>query len=450
MKNVFNFEVLKLPPWLPGLVLFLSSPAFSLFGEIDPRRDYVVEAIEKALPSVVNIATETIIKARDPWDQLFREFWDPYHSRQNNFSLGSGVVIDEDGYLVTNHHVVRRADRIWVRFANNTNAIYEAKLVAFHNQSDLALLKIETTTTEKFKAVKFAADDDLLLGETVIALGNPFGLGGSVSRGILSSKSRLAPKESQHLDIPNLLQTDASINPGNSGGPLVNVRGELIGINVAILREAQGIGFAIPIRRVTEAISEIFTPENLRSLWFGARLRPAKTGFYVTALEPQSPAEKAGLKIGDLILQVNGKSQRNLIEINESLMAGKEVRIEFLRNQERKTVPIRLVAEKEFFNNNLIQQKLGLTFQEINQLAQGTEGMVVASVEKNSPASDSKLQRGLLVTAIDGVPISTVVEAAKLIRARKKGDPVVLDVIAQRRFGNFIQDVNAQVVLNAR
>src|SRR6185369_10206701 len=176
------------------------------------------------------------------------------------YSLGSGVVIDEAGYLLTNDHVVRRADQIGVKFATGTN-VYEATVVAHDEKNDVALLKLKAAPGEKFRAIRFAREDDLLLGETVLALGNPFGLGGSVTRGILSSKSRTVPKEGESLAIPNWLQTDAPINPGNSGGPLVNLRGELIGINVAIYREAQGISFAVPVKQVSAALAEIYSPE---------------------------------------------------------------------------------------------------------------------------------------------------------------------------------------------
>jgi len=177
------------------MAALLLNPA--LGAEPDVRRDATVQAIDQVMPSVVNIATETIIHVRDPFEELFRDFWEPYHRRRPpnaQFSLGSGVVIDEAGYLLTNDHVVRRADKIAVKLSTGTN-VYEASVVASDARSDVALLKINALAGEKFRAIKFAPEDDLLLGETVLALGNPFGLGGSVTRGILSSKTRLAPKE---------------------------------------------------------------------------------------------------------------------------------------------------------------------------------------------------------------------------------------------------------------
>ena len=174
--------------WLVGV---LAAPGVARGAEADVRRDPAVEAVARVLPSVVNIGTETIVAVADPFEELLREFWGPYHRRRRattQYSLGSGVVVDEAGYILTNDHVVRRASRIWVRFSEEFGGReYEAKLVGESRKSDVAMIKIEPKPGEKLEAVRFAADDDLWLGETVLALGNPFGLGGSVSRGILSS-----------------------------------------------------------------------------------------------------------------------------------------------------------------------------------------------------------------------------------------------------------------------
>ena len=419
----------------------------SLSAEPDVRRDPTVQAIEQVMPSVVNIATETIIRVRDPFEELFRGFWDPYHRRQppnSQYSLGSGVVIDEAGYLLTNDHVVRRADKIAVKFCTGTN-VYDATVVANDPKSDVALLKLNARPGEKFNAIKFAREDDLLLGETVLALGNPFGLGGSVSRGILSSKSRIAPKEGESLDIPNWLQTDASINLGNSGGPLVNLRGELIGINVAVLSQAQGIGFAIPIKRVAEALSEIFPTDCVKSFWFGARVKVGTSPLVITTVQPQSPAGKAGLKAGDAILQVNGKAPKSFIDFTDLLAANAdaEVKLAVQRGPDRKNVALRLLPEKAVFNAQLIRDKLGLSLEELTpQLAarygvRQTEGFIISGVESDGPAADAGLKRAILVTAIDGQTPPDLTAAAKLIFAKKKGDRVQLDIAVQQRLGNF-------------
>src|ERR1043165_2325392 len=168
-----------------GLSINLKPEAETVIGTNDVRRDAVVLATERALPSVVNIATETLMQVRDPFEEMFQEFWSPYHRQQrvrSQYNLGSGVIIDEDGYLITNDHVVRRADKIQVQLATSRNEVFEAKLIASDPKNDIALLKINAPAGTKFSAIKFAPEDDLMLGETVLALGNPFGLGGSVSR----------------------------------------------------------------------------------------------------------------------------------------------------------------------------------------------------------------------------------------------------------------------------
>src|SRR5205085_4987775 len=178
-----------------------------------------------------------------------------------------------------------RANRTQVKLWDGRE--YDATPMVATPFSDVALLKIQAKPGEKFKAVKFAADDDLLLGETVLALGNPFGLGGTVTKGILSSKSRRPPTGNEPLNIQDWLQTDEAINPGNSGGPLINLRGDLIGLSVAVYREGQGISFAIPARRVSAALAEMYSPETLHSLWFGARVRPGVFPLTIASVQPE-------------------------------------------------------------------------------------------------------------------------------------------------------------------
>jgi len=447
-------------------VLVLAPRASAQTAEGDIRRDATVRAVEKVLPAVVNIATETIVhQARDPWEEVFRQFFDPYHRLQppnSQYSLGSGIVIDEAGYVLTNDHVVRRADKIGVKFCTGTN-VYSATVVASDPKSDVALLKLNAPPGTKFTAIQFARDDDLLLGETVLALGNPFGLGGSVTRGILSSKSRVLPKEGEPLDIPNWLQTDAPINMGNSGGPLVNVRGELIGINVAVLDQvqghlAQGIGFAIPIRRVLEALSDIFPTEFVKSYWFGARVKVGTTPLLIASVQPQSPAGKAGLNAGDAILEVNGKAPKSFIDFADRLAAGADSveRLLLKRGTGQKEIIVQLVPEKSVFNAGMIRDRLGLNLEELTPQEAArygvgaAEGFLVTGVEENSQAAEAGLRRGMLVTGIDGRQPADVGAAAKLLYPKKKGDRVQLDLAVRQRVGNFSILQPASVELAAR
>jgi S1-C subfamily serine protease len=437
---------------LAGCVLGAAPRGWAQAAEGDIRHDATVLAVEKVMPTVVNIATKTIIQVRDPFEEIYRQFWGPYYRRQppnSQYSLGSGVMIDEAGYLLTNDHVVRRADEIGVKFCTGTNH-YSATVVASDPKSDVALLKLNAAPGEKFKAIQFAREDDLLLGETVLALGNPFGLGGSVTRGILSSKSRALPKEDEPLDIPNWLQTDAPINMGNSGGPLVNLRGELIGINVAVLNEvmgqrAQGIGFAIPIRRVLEALSDIFPTEYVKSYWFGARVKVGTTPLVITSVQAESPAGKAGVKAGDAILEVNGKAPKSFIDFADQLAAGagSEVRLALKRGAGQKEIAVKLMPEKSVFNAGMVRDRLGLNLEELApQVAArygvgAGDGFLVTGVEEDSEAATAGLQRGMLVIGLDGRLPADLSAVAKLLYPKKKGDHVQLDLAMPQRLGGF-------------
>ncbi len=429
---------------------------------VELRRDATVEAIARVLPAVVNIGTETVVEVSDPYEQMLREFWGPYYRRrpaQTQYSLGSGVIIDEAGYVLTNNHVVRRASRIWVKFADEVGGgEYEAEKVGSATNTDVALLKIKAKPGEKFHAVTFAADDDLILGETVIALGNPFGLGGSVSRGILSSKSRRPASDDGPLGIEDWLQTDAPINPGSSGGPLINLNGNLIGINVAVYREGQGIGFAIPVKRVSEALGTIFSPERQR-LWFGALVRPAGAELTVGSVEPGSPAESGGLRAGDQIAAVAGKKPRGLIEFNQQLLAAgdkREVPIDVLRGGETAHLSVRLVPEATVFNAALIRQKLGISVQEITrELAERmglitTDGLLIAGVDHGSEAESAGIERGQILLGLNGTTPDSVIAAARLLYAKKAGDKADIEVLLLRRTGRMIIPERGSVSLTVR
>ena len=326
------------------------------------RRDATVLAVDKAMPSVVNISTRTVVRRRGFFFDWWRENWSPFYQQlPPQYSAGSGVIIDEEGYVLTNVHVVEDATEIEVTLADGR--AYPADLVIGTRKSDVALLKIRSKPGDKFVPIQFAADDDLYLGETVIALGNPFGLGGSVSRGILSSKTRRTTTNEEALDVHDWIQTDAAINPGNSGGPLVNLDAELIGLNVAIFREGQGIGFAIPVKHLADAISEIFTAETLRALWFGAAFQNTTNGIAAIAVEPASPAARAGLRRGDVLLRVNEVTPNSVFAVHREIIAtgeGEPVSLKVRREGKTHQLEVRLVPEESHFNGELIERKLGL------------------------------------------------------------------------------------------
>jgi len=413
--------------------------------ETDLRRDATVEAIDKVMPSVVNIATATIVeRAGDPMLEHLRRYFGwrvPTEQHEEPFSIGSGVIVDEDGYILTNFHVLEHAARVQVKLWNGT--VYDADPLVYTLSKDVALLKLRDKPGEKLhlKAIKFAKDDDLLLGETVLALGNPYGLGGSVTRGILSSKNRRPTSGNEPLGAQDWLQTDADINPGNSGGPLINLRGELIGINVAVYREGQGMGvsFAIPVKQISSALADFFQPEIMHSLWLGTRITTLAPPLTIASVQPGSPAEKAGVREGQRIIQVNGKTPRSLVDFSNLVTTNMNhsATLEVEQNGARRTITAQLVPLED-----LVRQKLGLTLLNLTPQTAASfpvkpgEGLYISEVEKNSPAERAQLQRGYLLTAIDGQTTGELMKVAILLSTKAASTSVQLSVVVPRRLGS--------------
>ncbi len=431
-------------------------------NEPDIRYDATVRAIQKVLPSVVNIATERVIQYHDWYDDLLRQFygWDELPPRQaKSMNLGSGVIIDDEGYVLTNYHVVRRATRVQVKLWDGRE--YDADpIVVYTPDSDVALLKIRCKPGEKFQAIKFAADDDLLLGETVLALGNPYGLGGSVSRGILSSKNRRRAPGEGPLNVQDWLQTDAAINPGNSGGPLVDLRGQMIGMNVAVYRgphgeRVPGVGFSIPVKEVSEALSEFFTPELCDSLWLGAQFRTGRgQGVVVRSVQADSPAAKAGLRTNDEVLSLNGKPPHGLIAFSRRLGATPEHKalLEVERGGQRRSVTVQMVPFGE-----IVEQKLGVVLGDLSsRMAQRLglnvgQALVVERVQRDGPVYKAGLRRGSLLRAIDGQTAGALRIVGEILSQKRAGESVELEVVVPRLVGDsYVELLPATVDIPVR
>src|SRR5438477_5085495 len=277
------------------------------------RRTPIVVVAHNVLPSVVNIQTEGTIRRRE-----IDPFFDPFGifggGNQSYTSLGSGFVWSSDGIVVTNNHVVEGASRISVIFSDGTDV--RAKLIGVDPDSDVAVLRVDA---KDLAAAPIGTSSDLMIGETVVAVGNPFGLSGTVTTGVVSALGRSVPSKEQGRTFTDFIQTDASINPGNSGGPLLNIEGKVVGINTAIYANAQGIGFAIPVDRARKVIQDILRYGQVHSAWIGAvtaTITPeearrtglrASRGALVARVFGGSPAQAAGLKAGDVITTVAGK-----------------------------------------------------------------------------------------------------------------------------------------------
>jgi len=408
----------------------------------------------KLKPAVVNISTTMVLKEgplmegrpspfgeRDP----FREFWEKFFGgeiprERETKSLGSGFIINKEGYIVTNNHVVENAKEIIVTLHNEKD--YRAKVVGLDKKTDLALIKIEAE--EDLPMAPLGDSDRLGVGEWVMAIGNPFGLAETVTAGIVSAKGRVIGAG----PYDDFIQTDASINPGNSGGPLFNFWGEVVGINTAIMVTGQGIGFAIPINLAKELLPALKEKGRVTRGWLGVRIQAVtsqlaesfglkeKKGALVSQVFKGGPAEKAGIKQGDVIVEFDGKEIVNfndLPRIVASTPVGRTVTITILRNG--KTIPLQVsVAEMEEpteIAKAPSKKPLGMTVQDITpEIARALEleavtGIVVAGVEPDSPAARADIRKGDVIQEVNRKPIKDVQEFEQTIEAAKDQENIL-------------------------
>ena len=390
---------------------------------------------EKLMPSVVNISTTQTVVTRSnpfpnfqfppgsPFEDMFKEFGTP--QERKTAALGSGFIIDQKGIVVTNNHVIEGADDIIVRVDGDKE--YKAKVIGSDPLSDIAVLQLETT--EKFLPVKFGDSDKARIGDWVIAIGNPFGLGGTVTSGIISARNRSIGL-SRYEDY---IQTDASINTGNSGGPLFDMNGDVIGINTAILGRngSIGIGFSIPSNSARIVIDQLIKFGETKRGWLGVRIQDVTkeiadveklnepSGALVASVAPNSPSEKAGVKAGDIILEFNGeriKEMKELPIIVARTEVGKKVKVKIWRNKKEivKTITLgRLETSEEFkvtkkeklqIEKEIESLKISvreLTKEDIKErnLPNQTAGLLITKIENNSPLINSIKVNSIILEA---------------------------------------------------
>ena len=321
-----------------------------------------VRVAELVTPSVVNISTVTTGKGRAPTelfrpfgnDPFFRDFFDRFFEgmprRRQQASLGSGVIIEKSGLILTNNHVVKDADEITVKFANKQEV--KGKVVGTDAKTDLAVIRV--SAKEDLPVATLGNSDTLQVGEWAIAIGNPFGLDHTLTVGVISATGR---SEVGIAAYENFIQTDASINPGNSGGPLLNVRGEVIGINTAIVASGQGIGFAIPVNMARKVMEDLVKKGKVTRGWLGIGIQPltpelaksfgvsADEGILVNQVMPKSPAEAAGIKVGDLILSLDGKpikDARQMQRLVAEAEIGKTIEVVVLRDKTKRALKVQV------------------------------------------------------------------------------------------------------------
>jgi len=423
---------------------------------VDVARDPIVMAVQKVIPAVVNISTERVVQRRfnDPFADFYRQFFGlpPLPRSEGVQSLGSGVIVDEDGWIVTNWHVVRPASKITVVLTDGTK--FDAQYVSGDEKNDLALLKIQPT--KPLKAVEIG-EGQTLLGETVVAIGNPFGFDHTVTRGVISAKNRSWP-----LDDPqftDVLQTDAAINPGNSGGPLIDLRGQLVGINMAILSQAQGIGFAIPASRVANLLAAWFSPEKRSHVWLGLRFQLASRGIVIADVKPDSPAAKAGALKGDKIVSVDGQRYRDVLRLERMLIheaAGDVVRFGVERGGQEVLYSVTLASLPKLSARDLMLQRFGLEVQPLTPAlaraagVSGVHGLLVSAVERGSPGERAGFFPRIVIAQVGGEPIDSMDRLAEQLSDVEPGDRVNMSVIVTEGQGDLTVQEIGNVSLKAR
>lgn len=413
-----------------------------------------VLAVAEVMPSVVNLSTEKILDDSDPdqWYEFAPET--VMMGRQRSYSLGSGSVIDASGLILTNAHVVDRAVRIRVTF--NDVERYLAEVVAIDKLNDLALLRLVGDGGNHWKPIEMGQPGDLLLGENVIIVGNPYGLGSSIACGVLSAIGRKLTYRNK-IVFSDVLQTDATIHPGNSGGPLININGEMIGINTSILKGTQGISFAIPLQRVQNVLGKWLIPERFRDVSLGIvpgvrRLPDGSLSFYLQEVLPDSPAARAGLKTDMILKSVNGQPVDNLINLSRMLWKVQPDTVISLETDTGK-YQLRAVELEAGDWQKAAELKLGIGLQILNaDLAQALNypfrgGLLISNL---SPGVGTNAERGDLLLQLGDISINTPEDLIRVLRNYRYGQevPAVLLQVSQQDGRYFLSKKNTVFKVN--
>ena len=451
------------------LVIFSYSSANS-----KPVPESFADLADKLMPSVVNISTTQTVRTTtnqfpfqfppgSPFGEMFKDFERPTERKAS--SLGSGFIIKTNGTVVTNNHVIAGADDILVRVGDKE---YKAKVIGADPYMDIAVLKMETK--DQFKPVSFGDSDVARVGDWAVAIGNPFGLGGTVTAGIISARNR----DINLTRYDDFIQTDASINQGNSGGPLFNLKGEVIGINTAIIAPGQsgsiGIGFAIPANAASNVIDQLIQFGETKRGWLGVRIQEVTKeiaeveklkkpqGALVASVGENSPADKAGIKAGDIILNFDGKkidTMRTLPKVVASTKVGKSVELKIWRNKKlisKRLILGRLESSEEFKDKKtkIVKkvediEKLKIAVRDITDedissrnLSKKTEGVVITEISNRSPLNNL-LSINDIIIEVQKTPIKSSSDLKRLVdNIFKKGEKTLLLTVInknnQRRY----------------
>ncbi len=459
--------------YLKSLIILIFSLNFSIVSNAKDIPASFADLAERLMPSVVNISTTTTITTRSnpfpfqfppgsPFEDMFKDFGTPQERKTS--ALGSGFIISDDGIVITNNHVIQGAEDVFVRVKGDQE--FKAKILGADPGMDIAVLKIESD--EKFLPVKFGDSDKSRIGDWVIAIGNPFGLGGTVTAGIISARNRSIGL-SRYEDF---IQTDASINQGNSGGPLFNMYGDVIGINTAILGQSGsiGIGFAIPSNSADRVIKQLIEFGETKRGWLGVRIQTVTKeiadvekldkprGALVASVADGSPSDKGGIKAGDIILEFDGKPIKEMVELPKIVAqtdVGKKVVVKVWRNKREITKNIilgRLETSEDFKEKTIITEKpkeveidgLKITVRlldrkdiEDRKLSKDVKGVVITKIAQDSPIN--YLETGNIIVEAQKKKINTIGDLENIVKmATRSSEKTLLIAIYnnqnQRRY----------------
>ena len=431
------------------------------------RPDSFANLADNASPAVVNIRTVKTVKGggqvfkqfhqrpfqkNDPFHDFFDKFFGDERQRQyKQRSLGSGFIIDQEGFIVTNNHVIENADEIRVKLKNDKE--FDAEIIGRDPNTDIALIKIKGP--HDLAVLKLGDSNALRVGEWVMAIGNPFGLGHTVTAGIVSAKGRVIGSG----PYDDFIQTDASINPGNSGGPLINLNGEVIGINTAIIASGQGIGFAIPVNLAVGIIDQLKKQGEVTRGWLGVGIQDVSKdmaeyyglkkgeGVLVVQVFPGDPAEQAGIKIKDIILEVNGKKvkdSRSLSRMIADIGVGEKTDIKLLRDGKEETIRVKVTKRDDKRlaaapPEKAYEEELGIKVSALTpEIAQQfkmseSDGVIVVEVAPDSKGAEAGVQIGDVIKELNHMPIDSVEAFRNAVDRVKKGDAVQMFILRRGR-----------------
>ena len=458
--GIFIATSLSLSPETEALPFWREGSATSPNHVVMPSLNTLAKS---ASPTVVNIRTTKKVLSGDlyrhfkgpggenDWfDEFFRKFFDKIPEQDlKQKSLGSGFIISRDGYILTNNHVISESEEIFVSLSDNEE--YKASIVGKDDNTDIALIKIDSNR-ENFPVAVLGDSNSLEIGDWVIAIGNPFGFGHTLTQGIVSAKARVIGAG----PYDNFIQTDAAINPGNSGWPLINMDGQVIGINTAIVSSGQGIGFAIPINMAKDILPELKDTGEVARGWLGVAIQEVTPeiaravgldearGAMVSAIYPDDPADNAGIEKGDIILEINSQGiddPRELTRLIGRLKPNAKVSIVVWRNSRRVELKTKLEKRIEGHitslgqggnNANETKDRFGLVLKEITSDMQqqfnigDTIGVLVVDIDPNGSAARSNIQKMDIIKEVKGAQVNSVEEYLNAIEGFKKGQTVLL------------------------